>query len=394
MSRSPGAGETSAPVKVILADDSAAIRLLARKALAGRAGFDLVGEARDGAEVLTLVEADQPDCVVLDVDMPGMGGFETLSELRRRCPTVPVVMLSGFSSEAVAGRAAKGGAAAFLHKNELTRLAEIIHEVTSRPVPTVPAADETGPLLNHPPTIPQQAAAPVDDLAADELRQFEYLVSHDFAEPLRAMRGFANLLAGRYTDVLDSSGALFLDHIISAAGRMQAMVDDLLSYSRAGRSEAATGRVDLNDAVAIALAGLPSEIHGRVPVVDVTDLPDVAGDRIMCVSILRHLVLNGLTFNQSPVPTVRIDGKTEGSSVVVMVSDNGIGIGADQHELIFGLFRRLNNHDEYPGTGTGLALCRRMVALQGGTLDLESSTDAGTAFRLTLPRFDPDQGVF
>ena len=393
MTRSPGAAETGAPVKVVLADDSAAIRLLARKALSGRVGLDLIGEARDGAEVLALVASHKPDCVVLDVDMPGMGGFETLAELKRRCPAVPVVMLSGFSSEAVADRAATGGAAAFLHKNELTRLAETIHQVTSRPGALATTAGDTGLLMYRPSAVPTQVAAPEAGSPADDLRRFEYLVSHDFAEPLRAMNGFANLLAGRYTDVLDESGELFLQHIVAAAARMQAMVDDLLSYSRTGRSQAATDHVSLNEAAASALASLPSEIGGRRVSVEVSDLPDVVGDRVMCVSVLRHLVLNGLTFNRSLAPTVRIHGRIEGRTAVVMVTDNGIGIRADQHEVIFGLFKRLNSYDAYPGTGSGLALCRRMVALLGGTLEVESSTDTGTAFRLSLPRFDPDQGV-
>jgi two-component system, sensor histidine kinase and response regulator len=384
----------SSRLEVVVADDSPALRFLVRSALSPRRGFAVVAEATDGLEALILAESHRPDCVVLDVDMPGMGGFEALVELQRRCPGVPVVMLSGFADETERDRAIAGGAAAFLHKDLLKLLPETLREVTAgsrrRPAPD---------RLVDVATAPATAGASTDradramDATADDLRRFEYVVSHDLAEPLRALTGFASLLQGSYSDVLDSSGTLFVEHISAAAGRMQAMVDDLLTYSRAGRQQPAEDRVDLTEIAATVLKGLPGDMDGRLVRVEVGDLPDVIGDRTMCAAVLRHLVLNGLTFNRADEPTVGIAGHRAGGAAVITVSDNGIGVAEAMHEHVFELFRRLNTREEYPGTGTGLALCRRFVAVQGGVLRLESSTADGSVFELTLPLSDDDQGV-
>jgi light-regulated signal transduction histidine kinase (bacteriophytochrome) len=229
--------------------------------------------------------------------------------------------------------------------------------------------------------------------SADDLRRLEYAVSHDFAEPLRALSGFASLLQSSYAEVLDTSGVLFVEHISAAAGRMQAMVDDLLTYSRAGRQQPAEDRVDLNEVAAAVAAELSADIEGRRVSVVAGDLPEVIGDRSLCATVLRHLVLNGLTFNRTVEPIVRIDGQRVGEAALITVSDNGIGIAEEMHEQVFELFRRLNTREEYAGTGTGLALSRRIVAFQGGELRLARSTAEGSVFELTLPVFDHDQGV-
>jgi signal transduction histidine kinase len=109
--------------------------------------------------------------------------------------------------------------------------------------------------------------------------------------------------------------------------------------------------------------------------------------------VLRHLVLNGLMFNRAAEPSVRIEGGIVDRSAVISVSDNGFGVAAAQHDTIFELFRRLNTREEFPGTGTGLALCKRLAVLQGGALDLARSTDDGSVFTLTLPRYADEQGA-
>jgi signal transduction histidine kinase len=377
-------------LRVVVADDSSAIRLLARNALARRRGFTVVGEASDGSEALRLVKQHEPDCVVLDVEMPGMGGFEALAELKRSYPAVPVVMLSGFSNETVVDRAMAGGASALLHKDQLTRLAETVRDATASPiqVPVWGPNASPGAVTQPAPIAPSRPSTAIEDL-----RRFEYVVSHDFAEPLRAMTGFAKLLETQYAASFDDTGVLFLEHINAAAARMRAMVDDLLAYSRAGRSELTRQRVILNEVANAVRAGLPAQIDDHRTSVVVDDLPDVVGDRDMCLTVLRHLMLNGLTFNRSIEPTVRVLGHTTGDTAVITVSDNGIGIEAVQHDKVFELFRRLNTRDEYPGTGTGLALSRRIVAIQGGTLELYNSSNSGSAFQLTLPRYDEQQGV-
>jgi signal transduction histidine kinase len=389
---SPEQSRTTAPLTVVVADDSSAIRLLARNALASRKGFAVVAEASDGAEALRLVQQHQPDCVVLDVEMPGMGGFDALAELQLVSPQIPVVMLSGFSNETVLDRAMTGGAAALLHKDQLTRLAETVRDAAVGPVRAQPTAAAvhagSAPAAAQPGQSPDPAAG-----AREDLRRFEYVVSHDFAEPLRALTGFAKLLDSSYAGVLDESGVLFLAQITSAAARMQTMVDDLLTYSRAGRAQPSVARVDLNDVVSSVRTSLRGWLGDHQASVVTTDLPDVVGDRDMCATVLRHLVLNGILFNRASEPTVRIEGATVDGCVVITVRDNGIGIAAEQQDKVFELFGRLNTREEYPGTGTGLALCKRIAELQGGAVTVARSTNNGSVFSLTMPRYTDDQGA-
>ncbi|MDX6317471.1 MAG: hypothetical protein QOD35_871, partial [Nocardioidaceae bacterium] len=317
--RSLDDGPSTAPLTVVVADDSSAIRLLARNALAPRKGFAVVAEAADGAEALRLVEQHRPDCVVLDVEMPGMGGFDALAELQRRSPEIPVVMLSGFSNETVLDRAMTGGAAALLHKDQLTRLGDTVRQAAVGPAhvpaPVRPVQAGAGPVAKRSAESPESALRE----AQDDLRRFEYVVSHDFAEPLRALTGFSKLLESSYADALDESGKVFLGQIASATARMQGMVDDLLIYSRAGRAKPTLGRVDLDDVVKLVRTSVRDRFPDRDTTVTSTALPDVVGDRDMCTTVLRHLVVNGLIFNRTQEPTVRIEGAVVDGSVVISV---------------------------------------------------------------------------
>lgn len=369
----------SAPIRVLFADDSAAMRTLARYSLSAKRGFLLVAEATDGAEALSLYDAHLPDCVVLDVEMPVMGGFEALTELHRRRPALPVVMLSGYADEETTRRATSLGAAAYLEKSGgLVKLADTLKRVTPEPA----SADEAPPIVRH--LAEQVTAAVLPDTVAAEMRRLEYVVSHDFGEPARVMRGFAGLLQSRYADSLDDSGRMFLDQIVGAAGRLQSMLDDLLVHSRAGRATTHLAPVDTARAMTDVCQELQVTIRERHADVRASHLPDVVADAGMLRTVFRELVLNALIFNTSDEPRVTVGGSVVDGGVVVTVGDNGIGVGQEHHEAVFELFRRLNTRDEYPGNGAGLTLCKRLIEMQGGTISL-ASTDGGTVVSFTLP---------
>jgi light-regulated signal transduction histidine kinase (bacteriophytochrome) len=312
-----------------------------------------------------------------------------LDQLRRRSPSLPVVMLSGFADQAIAERARAGGAAAYLQKDTgLGQLAETVRRVTRDSVvePPLGDADAAAP---EPAALAEPAAylpAAQEELLA-ELRRLEYVISHDFAEPARIVSGFANLLTTRYADELGDSGRLFCEHLVGAASRMQAMIDDLVAYARAGRSTPVIDIVDLNDLVAQLYRELrPADV---VTELSAAALPAVRADRPMMQIILRHVLQNALMFNTAAIPTVRVTGETRDGLVVLSIADNGIGVHPAQQEAVFELFRRLNTREEYAGTGTGLALCRRLVTLQGGSIDLGSGSGGGTTVTLRLPGAAP-----
>ena len=389
-----------ATIRVLFADDSAAIRTLARFALSSRHGFEVVAEATDGDEALRQFDGCRPDCVVLDIEMPGTDGLATLAELQRRAPRVPVVMLSGSTDPETRRRAFAEGAAAYLGKGELTQLAATIRSVAGRsPSAPVPAPADSSPatvVSGEPQPQPSQdrpsrtqpsrvPPVPGADQAAADLRRLEYLVSHDFAEPARIMKGFASLLAAGHADALDERGQAFLGHITAASDRLQAMIDDLLVFSRAGRAEPRLGRVEAGECLTEATRALAAMVTERHATLEVQPLPAVVADPTALTTVLRQVVANGIVFNRSPVPTVWVDGEVTAGEAVLRVRDNGIGVPVVEQENVFELFRRLNTREEFPGTGTGLTLCRRLMTQQGGTILLRPAPQGGTVVTLSLP---------
>jgi signal transduction histidine kinase len=333
--------------------------------------------------VLSLMKRHDPDVVVLDIEMPVMNGIQALTELSRTHPGVPVIMLSGNSEREMAEQAMALGASAYVEKGNLALLSETIRDVTRayrlRGVPDdapTPAAAGTG----------GRTAAPVpEDASGATLRRLEYVVGHDFAEPARIMTGFANLLETHYSDALDTRGQAFLAQITGAADRLQRMIDDLLVYSRAGQTAPRAERLDVQARVLQVRRELRDTIEAKRAEVTVEALPKAVADADMVATVFRHLLQNALTFNRSATPRVLVQGRLEGERAIYTVKDNGIGISAARTDEAFELSRRLNTRDEFPGTGMGLAVCRRLVTMMGGSIALTSPADGGCVVTLILP---------
>lgn len=394
---SAAAGTTPPLIRVLFADDSPAMRSLARVLLTPGKGFSLTS-ASDGAEALALFDAHRPHCVVLDIDMPGVDGLQALDVLQRRHPEVPVVMLSGFSSPVLTRKAKARGAAAYLEKSsEMTRLADTVRRVSSpvggaSPEPAPPAPPPRtaeSPEPDGPPGAPPALPGTDDSTTAAELRRLEQVISHDFAEPVRVMGGFAALLEQRHAADLDASGHEFLAHLVQGARRMQAMVDDLLVFSRAGRAVAHLEQVDVAGLVVDVIADLAPLAAERRATVAAGPLPSAWADATMTRTVLQQVLANALTFSTVVHPTVEIAGGVVGTSTVLTVTDNGIGVSPEHTEAVFELFRRLHTRDEYAGTGTGLALCRRLLGLQSGTITLGPAAAGGTVVTIVLPTRPP-----
>lgn len=381
--------DANAPTRVLLADDSMAFRKLTSYGLSVHPEIVVVADVPDGQQALDRAAELHPDCVLLDLEMPRMGGFEALAEFQRRSPELPVILLSGRADAAIAGQAMTRGAAAFIVKtNQFTELAGIVRRVATRqpkepsaPAPDVPRAAPSR-CVAGPSSAPSSMA---------EIRRLEYVASHDLGEPLRIMAGFAGLLQSRYGDALDATGQSYVQHIVEAADRMQTMLTDLLGYSRAGQLQPHPELVELGPLVAQVVSAMEGTISARAAVVRVAPLPVGYGDPALLTTVLNHLLHNALLFNASSEPTVQVAGRLAGDTLVVTVTDNGIGIDPEQSERVFDLFQRLNTRQDYPGTGTGLALCRRLMSLQGGMLDLVTSPEPGSTLRLTLPAGPPDR---
>ncbi len=219
-----------------------------------------------------------------------------------------------------------------------------------------------------------------------DLEQFAYVASHDLQEPLRKVSSFCQLLQRRYEGRLDERADQYIAFAVDGASRMQRLINDLLAFSRVGRSTSGFEPLDLGEIAASAAAQLEparKEAGGEL-VIDA--LPTVAGDRALLHALLVNLMGNALKFHRDGVPpVVRVQARRDGDSWEVTVTDNGIGIEAEYGEKVFVIFQRLHGHDVYPGTGIGLALAKKIVEFHGGEIGLVESPDPGAVIRFTLP---------
>ncbi len=218
-----------------------------------------------------------------------------------------------------------------------------------------------------------------------DLEQFAYVASHDLQEPLRAVAGPLQLLQRRYHGQLDARADEFIAHAVDGAARMRKLIEDLLAYSRVGRSGAARELTDCTAALEQALQSLSVVLQESDARINREALPVVVGVPTQLAVLFQNLIGNAIKFRRADQP-VRIDigARRQGDEWIVSVKDNGIGIESQYFERIFMIFQRLHSRAEYPGTGIGLALCKRIVEQHGGRIWVESAPDGGSTFFFTL----------
>ncbi|MEP9327767.1 PAS domain S-box protein [Paraburkholderia phymatum] len=227
-----------------------------------------------------------------------------------------------------------------------------------------------------------------------DLEQFAYVASHDLQEPLRAVAGPLQLLQRRYQGQLDARAEEFITHAVDGATRMQKLIDDLLSYSRVGRSGAVQQLTACAAALDQALKSLSVVLQESGAQITRDALPCVMAIPTQLALLFQNLVGNAVKFRQVDRP-VRVDigARREGDSWVISVKDNGIGIDPQYFDRIFMIFQRLHSRADYPGTGIGLALCKRIVEQHGGSIWIESQPGAGTTVFFTLKAEDREARI-
>jgi PAS domain S-box-containing protein len=217
-----------------------------------------------------------------------------------------------------------------------------------------------------------------------ELAQFAYVASHDLSEPLRMVSSYLQLLRRRYHGQIDEDADEFIDFAVEGANRMRALIEDLLAYSRAGRS-ADPRPVDCGYVMADVLSSLAAAVADARAQVSVGPLPTVLGDRVGIAQLLQNLVANALKFRHGPGVCVWVSAEEQDGIWEFAVADDGIGIDPRHRERVFKMFQRLHDRDSFEGTGIGLAICRKIVERQGGRIWVDGRDGGGTVFRFTLP---------
>jgi PAS domain S-box-containing protein len=218
-----------------------------------------------------------------------------------------------------------------------------------------------------------------------ELEQFAYAASHDLQEPLRKITSFVQLFARRYSGKVDVNAQEYIDIIVEGAQRMKSLIDDLLRYSRVTGGERAFTAVDLQQVLSGVRKDLELQLTETRAVIDAESLPMVTGDSSQLRALFQNLISNAIKFRSERVPRIEIRCRRDGMQYVVSVRDNGIGIDPKYFERIFVLFQRLHTRAEYPGSGIGLAICKKIVERHGGRVWVESTPSEGATFYFTLP---------
>lgn len=218
-----------------------------------------------------------------------------------------------------------------------------------------------------------------------ELEQFAYVASHDLQEPLRMVASYCQLLERRYSASLDDEAREFIGYAVDGATRMQALINDLLTYSRVGRQDAPLEPLDCNRVLEDVLVNLSQAVEEADAVVEVASLPRVQGDRSQLSRLFQNLIGNAIKFRGGRRPEIGVAAEPDGDVIRFSVRDNGIGIDPRHADRVFAIFQRLHSRAEYPGTGIGLAVCRRIVERHAGRIWLESEPGVGTTFLFTLP---------
>ena len=342
--------------------------------------------ALSGDEGIERAEYVQPDLILLDVMMPGIDGFEICRRLKgnERTRAIPVIFMTALAdtTDKLAGFAA--GAVDYVTKplNGAEVLARIESHLALYALRRQLAAQNA--------QLQQEIAVWAEMQAAlqrsnTEFEQLAYVASHDMQEPLRKIASYLQLLSQRYQGQLDADADEFIGYAVDGAKRMQALINDLLAFSRVGTKAKPIAPTDCNVIVRTALADLQFAIEDSGARVDVDDLPMVMGDATQLSQLFRNLLSNAIKFHRDEPPVVRVSTERTGASWRFTVSDNGIGIAPEYFERIFVIFQRLHGRSQYAGTGIGLAICKKIVERHGGQIEVRSIEGQGSTFTFTLP---------
>jgi len=356
-------------LRVLLVEDNSADGELMLHALQ-KGGFESESDVvQTAAEFADKVHRNKYEIILADYRLPGWNGMETVTILRQEGLDIPVVLVSGALGELKAVECIKQGAADYVLKDHLARLPQSVR----RAIEEKELRDENR--RTH------------EELTRSnrDLEQFAYVASHDLQEPLRMVANYTQLLAERYKGQLDENADRYIHYAVDGALRMQTLVKDLLTFSRVGRRQEAPQNTDCNLVVRSVMANLQSVIRENDARISYRDLPVLLADHTELVQLFQNLIANAIKFRRSERPEVRITAEKKKKEWLLSVADNGIGIAPQHADDVFVIFKRLHTREEYPGSGIGLAICKKIVEQNQGRIWVESQPGQGSTFRFTWP---------
>ena len=222
----------------------------------------------------------------------------------------------------------------------------------------------------------------------EELQQFAYVASHDLQEPLRMVSSYVQLLARRYKGKLDEDADDFIDFAVDGANRMHVLINDLLTYSRIGTKGTPFKLISTDDIMKEVLKNLSVTIDENKAEITYHSLPSIVADKNQFIQLFQNLLANAIKFKGKDVTKITIKAEETDEGWNFSIKDNGIGMDSEFTDRIFVIFQRLHNRSEYPGTGIGLAVCKKIVERHGGRIWVESKQGVGSTFHFIIPKME------
>lgn len=370
----------NATVKVVLVEDNPTDARLLRGFLlkAGSILFDLV-HLEQLSEAIEYLSLNSCDIILLDLSLPDSHGLDTLREMAAIAPDIPIVVMTGLDDEATAIAALREGAQDYLVKGEISRN-WLIHAIQY--------AIERQQILERLHHLNEELVRSNKELlrSNEDLAQFAYVVSHDLQQPLQSILSCAQTFARAYQGQLDEKADQYLMYMVNASLHMGQLIYDLLAYCRISESGQLKQLVDCNQVLQVVLKNLQAAIAESSAIITIASLPTVTGDEAHLIQLFQNLISNALKYRRKEEPpNVRVLAEQQQDEWLFGIEDNGIGIESDQCDRIFQIFQRLHSKQEYPGTGIGLAVCKKIVEFLGGRIWVDSKPGAGSTFYFTLP---------
>ena len=350
--------------RILVIDDNPADSNLVERFLSRVSAFtaEVVKETSHEAGLARLQQRGA-DCVVLDYLLGPTCGVDTLRAIRDSGDDTAVVFVTGFGNEMVAVKALQCGAQDYLVKSVLSP--EVLQRAILNAVEKV--------------TLNRRL-----DAKQRELEDFVSVVAHDLQQPLCAVKGNVELIRDFYSVGFDAQGVEFADAAVRTSIRMAEMIDALLGYARAGRDRAPVQSLDLNDLLGAVKNDLSELISRSDAIVEVEPLPTIVGDPVTLAQLFQNLIANAIKFRGEQPPEVTVGGDSDGETATVWVRDNGMGIPEGSLKGVFAPFRRLPQAKGRPGSGIGLATCKKIAEQHRGRIWAESELGCGSTFYVSL----------
>ncbi len=357
---------------VLLVEDNTADAYLLEKFLLSVEQIELT-QVECLNQAIDYLQEAKFDAILLDLSLPDSRGLDTVRKVHWARPEIPILVLTGLDDEEVAIAALREGAQDYLIKGEIRRtwLVRAIHYAIER--------QQNLEKLQH---LNKELTR-----SNQELEQFAYVVSHDLQQPLQSIFGFAQILAHIYRGRPAEPVNQYIHQIINASQHMSQLIQDLLTYARVSQPERSCELTDCNQLVEQVIADLQPNINESQAVITTeNDLPTLCAHETQLIQLFQNLLSNALKYHlpEQP-PHVQVSAKHRENEWCFGIHDNGIGIKPEHFDQVFQIFQRLHTKEEYPGTGIGLATCKKIVENHGGRIWVDSEPAIGTTFYFTLP---------